>query len=287
MEKCWFVLHQTHYPAPEYAHQSMAHGAAEGPILLGHLLPSPKAVDQVINLEGITPFPRDMRVWATAAVDFRLSRSKEQGINVSSKAGVPIAAAAGITVNGEAGAVFRRMMGDSWAIDRLDRQIVQPTLTYLEQCRTSPQVAAWIEKNKTLGSWKAYMVTGLIIARGAKSERKDTKENEMRIGGGVDVPGVATAEAAVKHLNKDEVETSGQHITDFVWAIRLTEVSKRWFSSDLSQKTLSKGSVFAPKSETIDPKAVLSEEGLDGQDVHALEVFNDDEQEFFITMDGY
>lgn len=184
MDKCWFVLRQTHYPAPEYVHTSMAYGAAEGPILLGHLIPSPKAIDQVINSGGITPFPRDMRIWATAAADFRLSRSTGREVEISTAAGIPIPAAAGVTVNADAGVLFRRIMGDGWAIDRLDRQIVQPTLPYLEQCRRSAQVAAWVDKHKTLGAWKMYMVTGLIVVRGARSQRMDASEGEVSLGGG-------------------------------------------------------------------------------------------------------
>lgn len=184
MEKCWFVLRQTHYAAPEYMHLSMAYGEAEGPVRLGHFIPSPKEIDQVINSGGITPFPRDMRIWPTTAVDFRFSEKAERDIETSAKGGAPIAAVAGVTVNAEAGVVFKRMMGNTWAIDRLDTQIVQPTMAYLEKCRKSTQVAAWVEKNKVLGAWKVYMISGLMIARGAKNERKETAETEEHAGGG-------------------------------------------------------------------------------------------------------
>ncbi|KAM3079613.1 hypothetical protein ACMFMG_006025 [Clarireedia jacksonii] len=286
MEKCWFVLRQTHYPAPEYTRQSMAFGEAEGPILLGHFIPSPKDIDQVINRGGIIPFPRDMPIWATSTIDLRFSNSTGRDIETSAKVGAPIATAVGMTVNAEAGIVFRRMMGDTWAIDRLDTQIVQPTLAYLEQCRASAQVAAWVDKNKMLGAWKAYMVSGLMIARGAKNEKKDTSENGENVGVGGDVPSVATAEMKVKYTDKKGVETSGQHINDFIWAIRLSEVSKSLFVSDLSQKIVTKGTVFAPHSDKVDIKAVLAKDGLDEENVHTLEVFKGDEQQFLVAIDG-
>jgi hypothetical protein len=181
MDKCWFVLRQTHYPAPQYAHTSMAFGEAEGPILLGHLIASPTEVDQVINSSGITPFPRDMRIWATKAVDFHFSSSTDNGIDTSAKAGTTNPAATGLNVSTHAEMVFRRTMGDSWSVDRLDTQIVQPTMTYLEQCQNSAQVAAWVEKKKVLGRWKVYMVTGLMIARGVKNERKDNAEEKAGV----------------------------------------------------------------------------------------------------------
>lgn len=183
MDKCWFVLRQTHYPAPEYKYPGMAFGTAEGPICLGHIIPSPKEIDNIINSDGITPFPRDMRIWPTSAVDFRFSNKVTKDVQASAGAGAPIAATTGMTINAEAGAVFRRMMGDTWAIDQLDTQIVQPTMAYLEQCRNSVHLAAWVEKNKFLGSWKVYMISGLMIARGAKYERTEGAEAEQNGGG--------------------------------------------------------------------------------------------------------
>ncbi|KAL7912199.1 hypothetical protein GGI35DRAFT_309369 [Trichoderma velutinum] len=285
MDKCWFVLRQTHYPAPEYKHQGMAFGIAEGPVCLGHFISSPRKIDSIINSEGITLFPRNMRIWSTTAVDFRFSNNTTKGVQASVGVGLPIAAAIDMTINTEAGVVFRRLMGDTWAIDRLDTQIVQPTMPYLEQCRNSAQIAAWVEKNKILGFWKIYMISGLMIARGAKYERKEITEAEQKGGCRADLIGHVEAEATVKHSAMQNIETTGRSLNDFVWAIRLTEVSKMIFGPDLYQKVVRKGTVFAPISEKEDIKAVLDKEGLEGDDIHPLEVYNGDEQEFFILID--
>lgn len=101
------------------------------------------------------------------------------------------------------------------------------------------------------------------------------------------MPGVAIAKTKVKNTDKKEVETSGHYVNDFVWAFRLTEVSKGLFSSDPSAKVVTKGTVFAPGSDNVDVNLVLAEEGLGGDDVHALEVFKGDEQQFLVTMEGY
>ncbi|EHK24364.1 uncharacterized protein TRIVIDRAFT_30927 [Trichoderma virens Gv29-8] len=276
MDKCWFVLRQTHYPAPKYTDRNMAYGEAKGPLRLGHLIPGPKAVDEVINSDAITPFPSNMHIFSTTTVNFWLSNKTEKETEAAAQGEIPIAAAAGVTVKVEAGVVFRKMMGDTWAIDRLETQIVQPTLTYLDACRKSAQVAAWIDKNKTFGSWKVYMISGLMIARGAKSERTKTSTSGAHGGAG----GVGfTANIAI--------ETSGQHADDFVWAIRLTEVSKGPFHSDLSRKPVMRGAVFAPGVNKVDVNAVFAEEGLDGDDVHVTEMFDGDKQQFLVTMDGY
>ena len=101
------------------------------------------------------------------------------------------------------------------------------------------------------------------------------------------MPGVATAEVDVKDWDKKGLETSGKNVTDFVWAIRLSKVSKSLFRSDLSQRIFTKGTTFEQDSNKVDVKAVLAEEGLDGEDVHTMEVFIGGEQQFLITMDRY
>lgn len=104
------------------------------------------------------------------------------------------------------------------------------------------------------------------------------------------MPVIATAEINAKYTDKKEVETSaGRHLTDFVWAVRLTEVSTSLFSSDLSQKVVTKGTVFAPDSSNIDAKAVkavFAEEGWGREGVDALEVSKGVEQQFLVTIDG-
>ncbi|KAL7964857.1 hypothetical protein HDV63DRAFT_388956, partial [Trichoderma sp. SZMC 28014] len=282
MDKCWFVLRQTNYPAPEYKHSGMAFGIAEGPVRLGHFISGPKEIDNVINSDDITPFPRDMRIWLTKTVDFRYSIKDVEDVQASAVASAPNTA--GMTANVEAGVVFRKLMGDTWSIDQLDTQIVQPTMTYLEQCRTSDQVAAWIEKNKLLGFWKIYMISGLMIARGAKYQRNEVAAMEQKGGGGADLLGEITIEAKAKHADKKEVGITGRHINDFVWAIRLTEVSKSFFKSHFSQSVVKKGTVFAPSSDEVDIDAILTKEGIIRGSLYPFKMSNGDGEEYLVEI---
>lgn len=184
MDKCWFILRQTHYTAPVYASPSMAFGKAEGPLRLGHVLPGPRSVDNIINTGRILDFHKDMRITKKNTVNFRYSRQAEQATEANAEGGFPIAAATGVTVNVDASAMFRQMMGDTWQIDRLETQIMQPTLAYIERCRTSTEVASWIATHKTLGTWKLYIITGLMIARGATNGRTELSERCANAGTG-------------------------------------------------------------------------------------------------------
>ncbi|KAK7916873.1 hypothetical protein PG985_010481 [Apiospora marii] len=285
MEKCWFVLRQRHYPAPVYTHPGMAFGAADGPLRLGHFIAGPKQLDQVINPEDVTPFPRDMRIWATETAQFRLSRKDGRVHDNGAGADVPVAAAVGVTVGAEAGLVFRKMMGEEWEIERLDTQIVQPTRAYLERCSQSAQLADWVERHKLLGSWKVYMISGIIVARGARFGRNDSNEVGVNVGGDVDLFGAAGAKTNIENKRENEVNIAGQCTNDFVWAVRLTEVSKSLFRSGISQKTTTKGTVFASGPKKVEMAELLAEAGLAGENVHDLEVLQGEDLEYLIAIE--
>ncbi|KAK8852076.1 hypothetical protein PGQ11_014555 [Apiospora arundinis] len=288
MEKCWFVLRQRHYPAPVYAHPGMAHGFAVGPIRLGHFVAGPKQLDQVLNPgdDDVAPFPKDMRIWATETAQFRLSREEGHVYDNGAGANVPFAAAVGVSVGAEAGAVFRKMMGEDWEIDALETQIVQPTAAYLEKCcGRDGRVAEWVERHKLLGAWKVYMISGIIVARGAKFARTNTNEVGVNVGGGVDLIGAAGAKINIENRKENEVKISGQSMNDFVWAVRLTEVSKSLFRSEISQRTTIKGAVFASGPKKFDVAKVLAETGLVGVNVHDVEVLHGEDLEHLIALD--
>ncbi|KAK8023583.1 hypothetical protein PG993_011649 [Apiospora rasikravindrae] len=283
MDKCWFVLRQRH-PAPVYTEPGMAFGAAEGPIRLGHFVADPKELDQVINTEDITPFPRNMRIWATGTAQFCLSQKESRVHDNGIVVNLPIATAVGATVSAEARAVFRRIMGEQWDIERLDTQIVQPTEAYLEQCSQSEQLAMWVKKHKRLGAWKAYMISGIMIAHGAKYEHNNGGETGAKLGGGVDLFGAAGVNANIENMKDNGISMGGEIKSNFVFAVRLTEVSKAMFRSNIKQKTITKGTVFAAGPRRCEVAEMLTGAGLAGANMHNLEVVQGEDLEYMIQI---
>ncbi|KAJ2970014.1 hypothetical protein NQ176_g8381 [Zarea fungicola] len=127
------------------------------------------------------------------------------------------------------------------------------------------------------------MVSGLIIARGARRNRTDGVKNSANIGGDVDVPGAAQVGANIR-TSETKVGISGQFSNDFVWAVRLTEVSMPLFSSDIVQKTFTKGATLQSDSDKVDVSVVLKKEGLKEDSVRVLRVLNGNTEEAFITL---
>ncbi|PHH68807.1 hypothetical protein CDD82_261 [Ophiocordyceps australis] len=130
MEKCWFVLSQSHYPPPEEADQN---GALKhvGPLCLGHFIKDVKHLDAVINTSGPEPFPLDMPVYRTAPIEFEWESNQEDAFKISADADVPVAAAHGIHAKASLGLVLKKTARSSWQIKKLKTLIVQPTRAYV------------------------------------------------------------------------------------------------------------------------------------------------------------
>ncbi|KAL6412127.1 hypothetical protein AUP68_04510 [Ilyonectria robusta] len=274
MEKCWFVLPQTHYPPPQ---ENCDNGATKqtGPICLGHFIKDLKHLDQVINSNGPEPFPLDMPVYRTRPIDFDWEEKKESGVNVDATATVPIAAAAGVTANASLGFALKKTVGNYWQIDELDTLVVQPTRAYVNICLASAPIVEFLESVKLGPTWSIFMITGLKIVRG-KSTQTTSHGRERGVHGG---PGVGVA--GITEVTIDGGLSSGQSVSisatyahDFVWAVRLSKITKGFFDKVWTQKTFSKGATFnmdeGPEGvENI--KNILLDEGLPSNEVYAID----------------
>ncbi|KAK6526010.1 hypothetical protein TWF281_011051 [Arthrobotrys megalospora] len=267
MDNCWFVLKQTHYPAPSA--DSMRKGKPTGSISLGHIIRDLKHLDQVINAEHIEPFSRAMHIWPTRLFDFKWGHSTEQETTGLAAAGVPIAAAAGLTVGADAGFAFRQSVKNYWEFQQLDRYIVQPTSSYVNACLESEEVAKYIESVRTLGFWSIFMITGLIVARGG-SRNVITESSGRGVSGGINISFAAVADAGpeVAVSTSENLKIEATHATDFVWAVRLAKISKNGLQRNWSVKTVfgrasfgGQRALFSDEQDEIDVAAVVADEG--------------------------
>lgn len=103
------------------------------------------------------------------------------------------------------------------------------------------------------------------------------------------MPGIAQVSANAKRTDEAHVNISGAYTNDFVWAVRLTEVSKSLFGSDVQLKTFTKGATLqsgsGSSSETVDVQAVLDEMEEKDNNLQSLKVFNGAIEEAFIFLD--
>lgn len=177
--KCWFVLQQTHYPPPEFDPQGF--GAINGPVCPGHLIPDLRHIDNVINREKALEIPCSMPLYRTQGWDLKWNLGQERGAGLSSKFTAPMGAAgSGLAIATEAGLAFQRSVQNYWAFDSLECFIIQPTRSYIDDVMDSDDVAAFLKRKGLLRSSSLFMITGVIVARGAKNITKtETRQNTM------------------------------------------------------------------------------------------------------------
>jgi hypothetical protein len=281
MDKCWFVLRQSHYPPPEY---SEAEDSSRGAICLGHVIPDLKHLDAVINTDSPEPYPANMPVFTTKkwSLNWETDRGRQIELSASGDAPIgPVQADASVKV------VFQKSASNYSNFESLDTSIIQPTMAYIEDSLESELVQKELEGRKFLGVsfWTLFMVTGLVIARGAANKQHDLAEASTSGQARANVSGDIGVGANASVSSKKEDSISYQKASDFVWAVRLTKVTKRPFIEGVTRETVVKGATFSmgeEDSEHIEWKAELAAEGLDlGDDTNIFRVGEDT----FVVMD--
>lgn len=187
MDKCWFVLKQTHYPPPP--DESLQKGKPDGPLCLGHLIPSLRQLDQVINVEEFRDFMPKMKVWRSDTIDFTLDQSTGRDVGLSGQASFPIAnGIPGVNATASIGALFGKRVANHYQFSRLEKYIVNPTTTWINDSIDTDEVKNYIKRTSRLGRWKMYLISGIAIARagaGAKTTASESKGVALQGGVGL------------------------------------------------------------------------------------------------------
>lgn len=279
MDKCWFVLRQSHYPPPEY---SEAKDSSRGAICLGHIIPDLRHLDQIINVDGPEPYPPNMPVHPTKKWSLDWESDRDRHVTLSAKGGAP---AGPVQAQAAAAIAFKRFAGNHWNFESLDTSIIQPTLAYIEDSVESEPVRSFLDGKKSLGfgSWTLFMITGLVIARGAAHKQHDATEASAHSQGGAKGPGGIEAAAEASVSSKDEEVRSYQRASDFVWAVRLTKVSKMPLHPGLKRETVVKGATFTLGEQDEVPIKIMEELAADGLDPGDVTSFGGDKGIIFFV----
>lgn len=109
-----------------------------------------------------------MEIFPSKLADLSWDSSKDIDVDVAARAGVGslVAAVPGVDLAASMGTIFQRAVQSHWSFSRLDRYIIQPQRSYIQDCLDTEPVAEHIKRVKTAGHWSLYMITGLVIARG-------------------------------------------------------------------------------------------------------------------------
>ena len=144
---------------------------------------------------------------------------------------------------GEASLRHVRYSSTSLSAAFMDTYWFNPTKQYIEESIQDPGVKSYIEENK----WRnpVYMITGLMIVRGASASKSAMAEKGIHTQFGVDI----TAGVPLTLGPKLDLETSREqtmlfdHASDFVLAYRLRKIKVKQ-SGTVKSKQYSKGALY-------------------------------------------
>ncbi|KAH8897706.1 hypothetical protein GQ53DRAFT_742635 [Thozetella sp. PMI_491] len=280
--KCWFVLKQTHYPPPTLPKNGFGH--VNGPICPGHLIPDLKHLDNVINRRGHLDITSDIPIYPTQSWDLTWETNRSKGGEVAGDASIPIAAAAGVTVKLEAGSTFQRTTKNFWQFESLETFIFQPSGAYVEDSLECDEVVEYLKRRGPLRSSSLFMITGIIVARGAQIRTEENVSKDFRICAGAEVPAIAGAGAKFSAPSESGLSSSAKKTSDFVWAVRLAKITKGVVDRLWRFSTVSSGATFSNEEEA--PARRITE-ALEAEDLGSLEIpALDVTESVFIVLDS-
>jgi len=219
-------------------------------------------LDQVINGNPY-PYPRGIVVYESRQEDLKWETKSQNNVDLSAKAVLPIPHTGGlVSVGGKASSAFKRSVSRFLEFEALDVMFIQPTRAYIKDCLDDDLVKGHINRNKNLGSWSLFMITGLTIARGARGNRKEKDERDMHADLEVTVANIADTGVGVGVNRSNGLDLSFKKSEDFIWSIQITKISKHLFSSDWDHETYIRGAVYGLEDKKEDVEGDLSAEGV-------------------------
>jgi hypothetical protein len=212
-----------------------------------------------------------MPIYRTTKHSLSFTDTTGPDISLSATAQIPTGTIPGVNVGGDVGLVFKRSVSRFWEFEKLETFIIRPTKPYVKDSLDDGggPVSKYLDRHRVLagksGSWTLYMISGIVIARGAKSGKiEDSKETGGNVGGKASALAVGEVGASVDIGNKKSVTVEFGGVSDFVWALKLTKVSKNLFGKDWEMETVSKGATYSLGKEEegkVRVEDVLEEEG--------------------------
>jgi hypothetical protein len=169
----------------------------------------------------------------------------------------------------DVGVAFQRTVENFWEFESLDTFIIQPTSEYVEDSVEDEEVSTYLQKRGLFRSSSLFMITGIIVARGAKTKASEVRKRDVHGGLGVESPAIAEAGIDMSVSSEMRVSSAAQKTTDFVWALRLAKISMGLIDREWSHKTFSKGATFGLDDDAELGKQII--EALESEGLRGLE----------------
>ena len=212
----------------------------EGPICLGNIIASPKDPEEKENQRP----PRE-RLGDNQTYNARKSGWSDIGTARHTVEGGFFASFLSVLgIGGEASLKHAGSSSTSLSAAFMDTCWFNPTKQYIKESIEDPGVRSYIEENR----WRSpvYMITGLMIVRGASASKSAMVEKGIHTQFGVDITAAGVPLTVGPKLGLERAEEHNilfDHASDFVLAYRLRKIEVKQ-GGTVKSKKYTKGALY-------------------------------------------
>jgi hypothetical protein len=251
----------------------------DGNLRLGQILAKPKDPAYVLQPRGPLSLEDDhIKPEITSRSNVSIHDANELSAQFSAWANLGY-----VPVHFKASSSSNHMHDVEWHFDRLESQIMSPTLAYVQKAMRHGDVEA------SLQHWKfkrhVYMVTGVRIVSGARMRRKDKTlvDNTLMAQGAAPDQSVSAGTRAKLAASSSESEEFDK-ATDFVFAYRLSEVSYR---GTIKHKPYTKGEVASADKRVVQNEFEVEVTGFEVLELVEFDLSDEEDDFERVPVSGY
>jgi hypothetical protein len=166
-----------------------------------------------------------------------------------------------------------------WHFDKLESQIMSPSLAYVRDAMRHGDVDAALKNWKHPFKRRVYMVTGVRIVNGARMVRENTSSSNNKVVAEGAAPDQSVSAGTRAGFATQSTESEGfDRATDFVFAYRLNEVRYRGV---VTHKPYTDGEVASADGFVVrrGPEAEINDFEVFGTGIQDID-FSDEEDDF-------
>lgn len=200
----------------------------DGNLRLGQILAEAKDPAYVLQPQGPLPFVAEGKDYGikpevTSRSNVNLHDADTLSAHFSCWANLGY-----VPVQFKASSTTTRSHDLSWHFDKLESQIISPSLDYIKAAMRHGDVEASLKNFQWPFRRRVYMVTGIRVVHGARMKRKDTSSTSNTGRAEGTAPDQSVSAGAKFGVASESLESEEYgKATDFVFAYRLNEVKYR------------------------------------------------------------
>jgi hypothetical protein len=193
----------------------------EGPILLGNIIASPDVPEECLNKVAPSPIMNDVKPFEAHKIRWKDSTSKHSKMS----GGIFAQVLQVVGLGGDIGGGRTGSSSDGISAERVDTYWFNPKEENINASIEDPGVKAYLVATKH--HHPIFLITGIMVARGASAIQTSMKGNHFQTQIGVDLTSVGAPvtmgpKGSVSHGH--EREFSFDKASDFVLAYRLMKI---------------------------------------------------------------